>query len=67
MQTDRLPKFPVVPVLSAFVPTRSDTFIHTHSLTEYAMSALALAPIFARLRGYRHSRSVQAKYYGGKE
>ena len=40
-----------VPVLSAFVPTRSKTFIHTHSLIEYAMSALALTPIFARLRG----------------
>jgi hypothetical protein len=46
-------------VVSAFLLTRGYTFAHTHSLTEDAMSALAFAPIFARLRGKRSSRSAQ--------
>ena len=42
-----LRRHPNARVLSAFLLTRSDTFVHTHSLTENAMSALAFAPIFA--------------------
>jgi len=35
------------PSARAFLLTRSDTFVHTHCLTENAMSALAFASIFA--------------------
>jgi hypothetical protein len=45
-------------VLSAFLLTRRDTFVHTRSLTEDAVRAPVLAPIFARLRGKGRSRSA---------
>ena len=46
-------------VLSAFLLTRRDTFVHTHSLAEDAVRAAVLTPIFARLRGKGRSRSAQ--------
>ena len=45
-------------ILSAFLLTRRDTFVHTHSLTEDAVRAPVLTPIFARLRGKGPSRSA---------
>jgi hypothetical protein len=45
-------------VLSAFLLTRRDTFVHTCSVTENAMRAPVLTPIFARLRGKGQSRSA---------
>jgi hypothetical protein len=45
-------------VLSAFLLTRRDTFVHTHNLTEDAVGAPVLAPIFARLRGKGRNRSA---------
>ena len=45
-------------VLSPFLLTRRDTFVHTRSLTEDAVRAPVLAPIFARLRGKGRSRSA---------
>jgi len=50
-------------VLSAFLLTRTETFVYTCSVTENAVRAPILTPIFARLRGKGRNRSAyQAKY-----
>jgi len=55
-------------VLSAFLLTRWETFVHTCSVTENAVRAPNLTPIFARLRGKGRNRSAnQAKYNGDKD
>jgi hypothetical protein len=45
-------------VLSAFLLTRWDAFVHTCSVTENAVRAPVLTPIFARLRGKGLRRSA---------
>ena len=56
-------------VLSAFLLTRNDTFVHTRTLTEDAMRAPMLyAPILARLRGKARRRAAkQAESNGDKD
>jgi hypothetical protein len=49
-------------VLSAFLLTRREAFVYTCSVTENAVRAPILTPIFARLRGKGQNRSAyQAK------
>jgi len=55
-------------VLSVVLLTRRDTFVHTCSVTENAVRAPILTPIFARLRGKGRNRSAyQAKYNDDKD
>jgi|SRR6516162_4836560 len=55
-------------VLSAFLLTLRDTFVHTRTLTEDTVRAPMLTPILARLRGKGRSRfTEQAESNGGKD